>query len=233
MLVLLPPSEGKSSPARGRAVDLERLAFPELGERRAAMIERVDPSLAEAPAARARDIYTGVLFAQLRLGEIAAPARRRVLIFSGLWGVLRPDDRIPTYKLPIGTRVPGVGGLASHWRPALSEALPDRGLVLDLRSGPYEAAWRPQGASVVSVRGFTESPSGERKVISHMVKRVRGDVARAALSAGPRPRTPEDIASAAERAGLRVELARTAAGWTLDVVEAGGGGHPTSAAFQP
>lgn len=219
MLVLLPPSEGKATPTRGRPARLDRLVLPELEQRRRAVIEVVDPALLQARADRASRIYTGVLFGQLRLEELPPAARRRVLIFSGLWGVVRPDDRIPTYKLPIGTSIAGLGGLAAHWRPALTEALPDRGLVLDLRSGPYAAAWRPAKAKVIVVRGFTESADGGRRVISHMVKRIRGDVARAALLAEPRPRTPAGIAAAAEAAGMRVELAGVGREWTLDVIE--------------
>ena len=220
MQVLLPPSEGKATPARGRPVRLDKLVLPELEERRRAVIDAVDPGLLAAPADKASRIYTGVLFGQLRLEELPAAARRRVLIFSGLWGVVRPDDRIPAYKLPIGTTVPGLGGLAAYWRTALAEVLPDRGLVVDLRSGPYAVAWRPSASRVVTVRGFTESSEGDRKVISHMVKRIRGDVARAALLAEPRPRTPAAVAEAAERAGLRVELAGAGREWTLDVIEA-------------
>jgi uncharacterized protein len=219
VLVLLPPSEGKSAPAGGRPARLDRLVHPVLEPQRRAVVAAVDPGLLDAHAARAADVYTGVLFAQLRLGDLPPAARRRVLIFSGLWGVLRPDDRIPVYKLPIGTAVAGVGGLASYWRPALTEVLPDRGLIVDMRSGPYAAAWRPRGARVVTVRGFTESGAGERTVVSHMVKRIRGDVARAALEAEPRPHTPADVAAAAEAAGMRVELTGERRAWTLDVVE--------------
>ncbi len=219
MLVLLPPSEGKATPSRGRPARIDKLVHPALETRRRTVIAAVDPALLTARADRASRIYTGVLFAQLRLDDLPATARRRVLIFSGLWGVLRPDDRVPTYKLPIGTAVPGLGGLAAFWRPALTEVLPDRGLIVDLRSGPYAATWRPENAKVVSVRGFTETTAGTRTIISHMVKRIRGDVARAALLAEPRPRTPADVAAAAEAAGMRVELAGSGRQWTLDVIE--------------
>ncbi len=220
MRVLLPPSEGKATPVGGRPLRLDKLVHPEFELQRRKVVAAVNPGLLEAPAARASAIYTGVLFGQLRLAELPATARRRVLIFSGLWGVLRPDDRIPAYKLPIGTPVPGLGrGLAGFWRPALTEFLPDRGLVLDLRSGPYAAAWRPRKARTVAVRGFAEAANGQRSVVSHMVKRIRGDVARAALLADPQPRTPADIAAAAETAGMCVELAGADRVWTLDVIE--------------
>ena len=245
MLVLLPPSEGKTAPRRGRPVDLDALAYPELGPRRGELLDAVeslasgpldaalgalgisatqaeevarDGTLRTAPAAKASSVYTGVLYERLRLGALPARARRRVLIASALWGVVRPDDRIPAYRLSIGARLPGLPGLAAWWKPALREALPDGGLVLDLRSGPYAAAWTPRDAEVVAVRGFTEQ-AGERKVISHMVKATRGDVARDVLTAARAPRSAEAIAEIVAAAGRRVELARAPRGWTLDVID--------------
>src|ERR1700741_695238 len=39
VLVLLPPSEGKTAPRRGAPVELAKLAYPELNERRADVLE--------------------------------------------------------------------------------------------------------------------------------------------------------------------------------------------------
>ena len=245
MRVLLPPSEGKARPASGAPVELARLAFPELTAQRERLLDtlarlcagsqpralkalglskaqagdlELDRALREAPAAPAAEIYTGVLYERLDLPSLPAHARERVLIASALWGFVRPDDRIPAYRLSMGAKLPRLPGLAAFWRPALTAALPEEpGLVLDLRSGAYAAAWRPQEATLLGVRGFTEAPDGSRKVISHMAKRVRGDVARLVLRSRRLPRTPEDVAAIAEAGGLRVELA---AG-TLDVIETG------------
>jgi cytoplasmic iron level regulating protein YaaA (DUF328/UPF0246 family) len=104
-----------------------------------------------------------------------------VLIASALWGVVRPGDRIRAYRLDMGARPPGIGGLAAYWRGPLRAALPDRGLVLDLRSSAYVAAWTPRRATHLAVRGFTEAPDGTRAVITHTAKRVRGEVARLVL----------------------------------------------------
>jgi cytoplasmic iron level regulating protein YaaA (DUF328/UPF0246 family) len=189
VLVILPPSEGKTAPASGAPADLARLVHPELNPRREALLDALDPGLRRAPAAPAAKVYSGVLYQRLRLRELRPAARRRVLIASGLWGVLRPGDRIPAYTLPIGERLDGFGGLAAYWRPALREALPDRGLVVDMRSGAYAAAWRPRSATVVGVRGFVER-DGRRTVVSHMVKATRGEVARLLLEAPHRRATP-------------------------------------------
>jgi uncharacterized protein len=216
VLVLLPPSEGKTAPRRGRPADLGALVHPELTPAREAVLDALDPGLRSARAARARSVYSGVLFQHLRLEELPARARNRVLIFSALWGVVRPDDRIPAYKLPIGDRLDGLPPLAAYWRPGLAEALPDSGLVLDLRSGAYASAWTPRHARVLGVRAFSER-DGARVPVSHMVKATRGTVARIALQASPPPRTPAAVAALVEAAGHRVELTDA----TLDLIEPG------------
>jgi uncharacterized protein len=243
MLVLLPPSEGKATPPGGEPVDLARLAFAaELTERRRKLLATlaglgslptaraiaalgvseaqagevaVDAALAGAPAAPAAAVYTGVLYDRLGLPGLPARARERVLIASALWGVVRPADRIPYYRLSAKAKLPEIGGLAAFWRPALAAALPDEegDLVIDMRSGAYAAAWKPRRATLVAVRAFSER-GGERKPVSHMAKAVRGEVARVLLRARTAPRSAEDAAAVAAAAGFEVELT----GSTLDVI---------------
>jgi cytoplasmic iron level regulating protein YaaA (DUF328/UPF0246 family) len=236
MLVLLPPSEGKTAPAAGLPVDLAALAFAaELTERRRkllgalAALERVsrkralamlslspgqaseiavDVELAGAPAAPAAAVYSGVLYDRLGLGEVPAAAQKKVLIASALWGVVRPGDRIPYYRFSAKARLKGVGPPAAFWRPALAAALPDEPgeLVVDMRSAAYAAAWKPKRATLVAVRAFSES-GGKRKPVSHMAKAVRGDVARVLLKSSKEPASPKVAAEIARAAGFRVELA--------------------------
>jgi len=190
---------------------LSTLVYPRLRDARERLIDAVDPGLRSAPAIPAAELYTGVLFAALRLADLPWDG---VLIASALWGVVRPGDRIPAYRLEMSAKPPGIGGLAAYWREPLRAALPDRGLVLDLRSGAYAAAWRPRRATHLSVRALAEAPDGTRTVISHMAKRVRGELARLVLQAGGAER-PEDVAEIAAAGGLRVELA----GDVLNVIE--------------
>jgi len=235
MLVLLPPSEGKAAPAEGEPIDLGSLVFAEsLGERRESLLDAleelvvlprekavemlgvskgqagevdVDAGLRDAPAAPAAEVYTGVLYDHLGLPGLPTAARGRVLIASALWGVVRPEDRIPYYRFSAKARMEGIGALASWWRPALAEAMPDEpgDLVVDMRSAAYAAAWKPKEATLLAVRAFTES-AGKRKPVSHMAKAVRGDVARALLLAKKPPADPESAAAVAESAGFAVEL---------------------------
>jgi cytoplasmic iron level regulating protein YaaA (DUF328/UPF0246 family) len=208
MLVLLPPSEGKAHPEAGEPVDLDSLVFADaLGERREELLDALDPKLREAPAAPAAEVYTGVLYGRLGLPELPAKAQRQVMIASALWGIVRPSDRIPYYRLPPKEKLAGIGPLAKYWRPALAEALPDEegDLILDMRSGAYSTMWKPKQATLLAVRAFTES-DGERKAVSHMAKAVRGDVARALLQAKKAPADPEGAAAITEAAGFSVEV---------------------------
>lgn len=216
MLILLPPSEGKARPEMGGPVDLDALAFAEeLGEKRTRLLEAFDPGLRRAPAAPAYEVYTGVLFQHLELPELSAATQKRVLIASGLWGVVAPGDRIPHYKFPPKTRLDGFEAPNAYWRPALAAALPDEegDLVVDMRSGAYVPAWKPKRATRLAVRAFSEE-NGERKAVSHMAKAVRGDVARALLEAKHPPSDPEAAAAIAEAAGFTVELSKG----NLDVI---------------
>ena len=210
MIVLLPPSEGKTAPDEGAPLDLAALAFPQLNPQRERLIRLLtglqgkrglaalglsprqagelerNARLLSAPAAPAYEVYTGVLYE--RLGLAGVP-RERVLIASALWGFVRADDRIPYYRLPIGARLPRIGNLAAWWRPHLRRGIPADGLFVDMRSAAYAAAWKPP--ALLPVRVFT----AEGKVVSHMAKATRGEVARRLLLADPAPETPEAVAS--------------------------------------
>ena len=183
-----------------------------------------DARVTDAPAGPAAEVYTGVLYDRLDLSGLSAVAARRaadrVLIASALWGMLSPGDRIPYYRLSMKARLPRLPGLAAFWRAPLAAAMENAGhdaeggLILDMRSGAYSAAWKPKRACLLPVRAFTER-SGERKAVSHMAKATRGDVARLVLSADEMPEDAESIAGLLESSGMRVELGDR----FLDVIE--------------
>lgn len=169
-------------------------------------------------------LYTGVLYDNLGLATLDTAARRRaqrsVVVFSGLWGALRLSDRVPPYRLSMGAKLPPLGPLASHWRPALTEALDARpGMVVDLRSSTYAQAWRP-GSRATAVRVLRET-EGARTVVSHMAKATRGAVARSLVESGSAPRSPQELAELLTGLGHHTELGPPpgeGSPWTLDVV---------------
>ncbi|HEY6797739.1 MAG TPA: peroxide stress protein YaaA [Kineosporiaceae bacterium] len=259
MLVLLPPSESKATPPRrGRPVDIEALSFPELTEQRLGVLAAlaavsaapdaaarlgVGASLAadvarntrldQLPAVPVSRLYTGVLYDALGWAGLDEAARRRgarrLVVVSALWGALRPHDRVPPYRLAMGTDLPGIGALAPAWRPLLGPALTaaagPRGVIVDCRSAPYAAAWSPTGAladRTAAVRVFRAGPGG-RTVVSHQAKHTRGEVVRHLLATGAGPRDPAGLAEClAGRWDVDlVAPARSGRPWALDVIVPG------------
>ncbi|MGC4111539.1 MAG: peroxide stress protein YaaA [Nocardioides sp.] len=154
MLILLPPSEGKAHPRRGRPlvwtdtpldgarrqvldalVDLcrgpEDAAVRALGLSPGQVDEvRRNAELPSLPTAAAERIYTGVLYDALGLTSLTASAHRRALarvaIMSSLYGLVGPGERIAPYRLGGGVSLPGLGGVASYWRGHLDEVVRER-----------------------------------------------------------------------------------------------------------
>ncbi|MFJ6214834.1 peroxide stress protein YaaA [Streptomyces sp. NPDC092296] len=190
-------------------------------------------ALRTAPALPADRLYTGVLYDALDPASLGAPARtlaqRSLLVVSGLWGALRPGDRIPPYRCSMGVKLPPLGPLGTYWRKALGEVLPGvagSGLVLDLRSTAYAAAWRPTGevaARTATVRVLHEREVGgvaKRSVVSHFNKATKGRLVRDLLQAGAEPADPAELVAALRDLKYTVEEQPAAAGQPLrlDVV---------------
>ncbi|MEO5745881.1 MAG: peroxide stress protein YaaA [Terracoccus sp.] len=247
MLILLPPSEGKTGAKRGRPLDLDTLSFPELtvmrqavvndvleasGRPDAATVLGINPNLADqierntrlrtAPAAPAVRVYTGVLYQALDHATLdpasVRRANRQVAIVSAMFGALRLTDRIPAYRVDVCSTLPHAGYLARSWRPALAAAINE--------------AVRPREL-VIDCRSDTYAslwrPGGALaqgwvhiKVpgASHMAKYTRGLVTRELVS-GPAPRT---LTALTERLSDRflvglAEPDRPGRPWTLSVNE--------------
>ncbi|MEU1009730.1 peroxide stress protein YaaA [Streptomyces sp. NPDC088810] len=184
--------------------------------------------LRTAGARPAGEIYTGVLYDALGLATLDAAARRRaadsLLVFSGLWGAVRVTDRIPSYRCSMGVKLPGLGALAGHWRAPMAEVLPEAagaGLVLDLRSSAYAAAWRPKGEVAGRTATVRVLHAPTRKVVSHFNKATKGRIVRSLLTAGAVPEGPAELVAALRDLGYAVEAeapGKAGKAWALDVL---------------
>ncbi len=176
-----------------------------------------------APATPAAEVYTGVLYDALDLATLDTAARRRanrwLVVVSALHGAVRPGDRITAYRLSMGSTLPQLGPLASLWRPELDRVLPGlvgRGVVVDCRSAPYAAAWRP-GTDLATRWVQVRVPGA-----SHLAKHTRGLVARHLCEVGATPRSVPALAEVvAGGFDVRLHDPMTArAPWVLDVLPA-------------
>ena len=145
-----------------------------------------DAVLTTAPTLPALELYTGIVYDNLSYATLRGPSRRRadasLVVASALFGLLRPADRVPSYRLSGGTVLPGRGGLGPVWRPVLEPLLAaQEDLVVDLRSGDYAKLARVPGA--VEVRVLRDE-GGRRTTVSHDNKWTKGQLARALCEQG-------------------------------------------------
>ncbi|WP_130437038.1 peroxide stress protein YaaA [Streptomyces sp. BK239] len=184
--------------------------------------------LRTAGARPAGEIYTGVLYDALDLASLDTAAKRRaarsLLVFSGLWGAVRVTDRIPSYRCSMGVKLPGLGALGAYWRTPMAAVLPEAagdGLVLDLRSAAYAAAWKPKGEVAARTASVRVLHAPTRKVVSHFNKATKGRIVRSLLTTGSAPKDPAELVVALRDLGYTVEEkapTRAGAAWTLDVL---------------
>lgn len=138
----------------------------------------------------AGDVYAGLDAASLTPADWEW-AQDHLRILSGLYGLLRPHDRIQPHRLEMGTplEVGDVRSLYAYWgaRPARLLAAQARtvgaGVVLNLASQEYARAIDRAALKLplVSVR-FEQWHGGRWQVIGVHAKRARGLLARYAIA---------------------------------------------------
>ena len=220
VLILLPPSEGKSAPRRGKPLDLAdpRLPRPDrrpgAGPRRAGRAlrgrpgrRREDPRHRQHPArpGRAQPARCGPRRPRGPTRSTPAscttpstsprsrPAAKRratarLAVTSSLFGLVRPGDRIPAYRLSGDATLPGLGSVAGVWREHLGAGRH--------RGGRRRPAGRPAQRHV-------------RRVLAAAAERAGRDGAGAARAPGHSARWSA-TSTRPPRAGSSARCSRTA-----------------------
>lgn len=179
---------------RQTQADLRRLMgiSVDLAKLNQARFKAFDPDSEEglqAALAFAGDVYQGLDARSLAADDLGW-AQDHLRILSGLYGLLRPLDRIQPYRLEMGTRLKTRRGssLYDFWGDRISKALnadaeghADPTLV-NLASQEYFGAVdaRALKLPVVNIH-FREEKDGESRIISFFAKKARGTMARYAI----------------------------------------------------
>jgi len=160
-------------------------------------------------------VYSGVLYKALDYQSLSPSAKARceksVVIISAKYGALSPSDRIEFYKEKINSVA---------MRPIVEKKLAGytHDLIIDCRSSTYQAVWSAPAEITVAIRASTVV-DGERKVITHMSKKTRGEVTRALLVSRSIPQSPEDIyAIVSEKYPCALTPPKDGDPWILEVI---------------
>jgi cytoplasmic iron level regulating protein YaaA (DUF328/UPF0246 family) len=209
-MLLLPPSEGKAEGGSRRRApwtpEAGSFGF-RLGDRRSAVVDALlaahggdekllgvrgehllraqsaNTSLVGAATLPAWQRYTGVVWDHLDPATLTSAAHKRIVVVSGLLGLVRGDDPVPDYRLKMGASVSPLGKLSTWWREALSaelERVARRRFVVDLLPLEHRAAVVLDGVGGVSLTLL--DPTG--KPGGHFAKAAKGKLARAILTGG-------------------------------------------------
>jgi len=131
------------------------------------------------------DVYQGLQAETLTAKQVDV-AQEQLRILSGLYGVLRPLDRILPYRLEMGTSLANSRGkdLYAFWKSQVTRSISESMQVnqsrflLNLASNEYfrsvDAAALP--APVVAP-AFKELKNGKYKIVSFFAKKARGTMA--------------------------------------------------------
>lgn len=162
------------------------------------------PKFTASNARQAVLAFNGDVYEGLQARTLTAPdldwAQNHVAILSGLYGVLRPLDRMQPYRLEMGTRFANAAGkdLYAFWGETLLDAINaeldamPRPVVVNLASEEYFKAAlgrKIQGTVIQPV--FEDWKNGKYKIISFYAKRARGLMARWAIQ--HRAETPAQL----------------------------------------
>lgn len=149
------------------------------------------------------DVYEGLQASTLSADDLDW-AQRHLLILSGLYGVLRPLDKMQPYRLEMGTTLANAHGnnLYAYWGDTLAQHInkvmksDPSPVIINLASQEYFKAVKPSASNRWLVPRviecvFEDWKSGQYKVISFFAKRARGLMARYAIQ--QRVQTPQGL----------------------------------------
>lgn len=228
LLILLPPSEGKSAGGNGPQLSLDSLSFESLIPTRSRMAKALvqlsqrprsskkllgvkgvalekamaeNASIKHAPTLPAIERYTGVMYDSIDYQSLNSDAReafdKSVIIFSGLFGMVRPFDLIPAYKLKMGSTLIRRKTCASVWKPLITKLLGsvgEHGVIWDLLPLEHSAAWNSALVpckSRIRVKFLERSTDGQMKTVTHLSKLLKGALVRHIVSNSSEAGSPE------------------------------------------
>ena len=194
MLILTPPSEGKSyQDTVNKKFVKTNYVFKEQVKEIVSILNKLDEkkiiSIYGTTLDKARELhknnlnifdkecsmaierYTGVVFKNIDWNSLDLSSRnylnKNLRILSGLFGILKPDTLIPNYKLKMN-----VLSLSDFWKNDISNQLKNEELILDLLPTIHRKALNV-GKNIVSIK-FMININGKLIQSAHSGKVVKG-----------------------------------------------------------
>ena len=194
MLILTPPSEGKSSQNTvNKKFSETNYIFKEQIKNIVSILSKLDDkkiisiygttlekekelhennlNIFDKECSTAIQRYTGIVFKNIDWNSLSLTSKnylnKNLRILSGLFGILKPDNLIPNYKLKMNTL-----SLAEFWKNDISNHLKNEEFILDLLPATHRKALNA-GKNIVAIN-FIINKSGKLIKSAHSGKVVKG-----------------------------------------------------------
>jgi cytoplasmic iron level regulating protein YaaA (DUF328/UPF0246 family) len=145
----------------------------------------VNRGVFEAPLMAAIERYgPGVMYRAMEFETLPTGAQRRLLengvIVSSMFGLLRPDDLIPDYRLSIDAAIDGLGKITDYWRdvvsPHIDRLVEDR-VVWNLLPDVHASAWADGRRYDRMYRvEFVRAEAGKRRPVEDEARALNGSL---------------------------------------------------------
>ncbi|MDP5039089.1 MAG: YaaA family protein [Candidatus Gracilibacteria bacterium] len=121
--------------------------------------------------------YDGVMFKAIDYENMNGVAREyfeeNFLFLSGMYGILKPKDKIGNYKLPIETK-----GLSKYWTTEITNTLNNlkADVIIDFLPNSYKKMIDKKSLNKKLIEvDFLTQKNGKIQKISHGVKKIKGE----------------------------------------------------------
>ena len=194
----LNPTRERVAKILGQVSERPRTSQKLLGVKGTALAKAMAENVAISGSATlpAIERYTGVMYDAIDYQSLGVEAKecfgQSTIIMSGLFGMVRPYDMIPAYKLKMGGKLPRGKTCSAIWKPVITKSLAaisqDR-VIWDLLPNEHGAAWNPaavKSSARYTVKFLNRTPDGELKTVNHWSKLLKGALVRHLVS-NPEP----------------------------------------------
>lgn len=131
----------------------------------------------------ALDSFIGDIYSGLQAKDLSPVdrdyANKTLLIFSGLYGIIRPYDGIYPYRLEMAYKLPEpeFSNLYKFWGKSIAECIPEKEPIINLASDEYSDTITPyiEAKRIISPKFLTKNPkTGEPIFVVVHAKIARG-----------------------------------------------------------
>ena len=183
-VILIPPSEGKASGGEYKPVSAPKELLSRISESDSNKLYsgtqksideavKINSEILISKTMPAIERYTGVVYDAINYSTLDTESKRyfnsHVRIISGLFGLVKPQQHIPNYKLKIDKLQ-----VAKYWKESISDKLKNT-FVIDLLPQTHKKAVSYENGIEVE---FIITKNDKKKPAGHFGKKVKGTFVR-------------------------------------------------------